>query len=79
MEIPVSFQLPILQPISGISLASKGKLPIFGKLPLEAKGIPDIGTGISISLYSFVPIDIYSVQAWCTLGAISAFLPTGIP
>ena len=43
MEIPVSFQLTILQPISGISLASIGKLPFFGKLPLEAKGIPDIG------------------------------------
>ena len=46
-----------------------GNLPKNGNLPIEAKGISDIGfagswndTGISISLYSFVPIDIYSVQ-----------------
>ena len=43
MEIPVSLQLPILQPTSGISLASIGKLPIFGKLPIETEAIPGIG------------------------------------
>ena len=35
--------LQILQPISGTPLASIGKLPFFGKLPIEAKGIPNIG------------------------------------
>ena len=43
-----------------------GNLTKNDDLPIEAKGIPDIGkrigswkdTGISISVYSFVPIDI---------------------
>ena len=66
MEIPVSFQLQILQPIPGVLSASIDKLPFFGKSPIKAKAIPKgfagswNDTGISISLYSFVPIDIYS-------------------
>ena len=51
-----------------------GNLPKNGNLPTEAKGIPPYNlnkrfagswndTGISISLYIFVPIDIYS--GWC--------------
>ena len=40
MEIPVSFQL-LANP--GIALASMGNLPKNGNLPIEAKGIPDIG------------------------------------
>ena len=30
-------------PIPGIAYASMGNLPINGKLPIEAKGIPNIG------------------------------------
>ena len=37
MEILMSLQLP------ANPLASIGKLPIFGKLPIETKGIHDIG------------------------------------
>ena len=44
MQIPVQFQLPanpvayweLLHPILGIPLASIGKLPFIGKLPIEA-------------------------------------------
>ena len=42
MEIPSNYQ-QILQPISGIPLASMGNLPKNDNLPIEAKGIPDIG------------------------------------
>ena len=42
MEIPVSFQLPV-NPLPEIPLASIGKLPFFGKLPIEAVAIPSIG------------------------------------
>ena len=37
MEIPMSFRLP------ANPLASIGKLPFFGNLPIQAKGIPGIG------------------------------------
>ena len=33
----------MLHPILGIPLASIGKLPFFGKLHIEAKGISDMG------------------------------------
>ena len=41
MQIPVQFQLmadpvELLHPIFGIPLASIGKLPFIGKLPIEA-------------------------------------------
>ena len=42
MEIPMSFQLPA-NPSAYTGLASIGKLPFYGKLPIEAKRIPDIG------------------------------------
>ena len=64
----MSFQLPGNHPIQGIPLASICKLPFIGKLYMEAKGIACIGwsicrkdIGISISQYSFLPINIYSV------------------
>ena len=44
MEIPVvKIHRYFLQPTSGIPLASMGKLPLNGNLPIGAKGIPYIG------------------------------------
>ena len=63
-----------------IPLASIGKLSFVGKLPIEAKVIPYIGWtqgfagSIFITLYSFVPIDIYSV----VFSSFSWFLLFGI-
>ena len=44
MEILMSFQLPA-NPLAytGSSFAAIGKLPFFGKLPIEAYAIPSIG------------------------------------
>ena len=43
-EIPTTGKYwELLYPILRIPLASNGKLPFIGKLPLEAKGIPFIG------------------------------------
>ena len=41
MQIPLQFQLLADPP--GIAYASMGNLPINGKFPIEAKGIPNIG------------------------------------
>ena len=45
MEIPVSFQLPENPSayIGNFLIASIGKLQFFGKLLIEAKGIPNTG------------------------------------
>ena len=69
-KLPLNGNLPISPigklPLNGnLPISPIGKLPLNGNLPIGAKGIPYIGwrkyrciltTGISISLYSFVPI-----------------------